>query len=118
MTRLFAFAFWCAAAFAFVMAVLPHPPQVPLNPTDKIQHIAAFSCLAVLGSLGYPRLPMLRLAAGLCAFGALIEIVQLIPVLQRDSDVADWAADTAAIAVTLLVVRVWLALRARRAEGS
>jgi VanZ family protein len=97
--------FWAAACFAFVMAVLPHPPQVPGEPNDKVQHIVAFATLSLLGSFAYPRTALLRLLAGLSLFGAFIEVVQAIPVLHRDTDVLDWLADTVAVVVMLLIVR-------------
>ncbi|MFL6721856.1 MAG: hypothetical protein ACJ8FT_08670 [Sphingomonas sp.] len=97
--------FWAAAVFAFVMAVLPHPPEVPGHPNDKIQHIAAFATLALLGSYAYPATALTRLLVRLSLFGAAIEAVQAIPALHRDSDVLDWLADTAAAAAILLIVR-------------
>jgi VanZ family protein len=103
--------FWAAACFAFVMAVLPHPPQVPGEPNDKVQHIVAFATLSLLGSFAYPRTALLRLLAGLSLFGAFIEVVQAIPVLHRDTDVLDWLADTVAVVVMLLIVR-WRRSRA------
>lgn len=103
--------FWGAALFAFLMAVLPHPPQLPGQPGDKIQHIAAFATLALLGAWAYARAP-LRLLAGLALFGALIEIVQAVPALNRDSDVVDWLADTVAAGLVLAIV-YWR----RRASG-
>ncbi len=99
--------FWAAVGFAFVMAVLPHPPQVPGEPNDKVQHVVAFATLALLGSFAYPRTSLLKLLVSLSLFGALIEVVQAIPALQRDSDVLDWLADTAAAAAVLLLVRWW-----------
>ena len=107
--------FWAAAALAFVMAVLPQPPQLPGDPNDKIQHIAAFLTLAVLAGLAYPRTSALRLLAGLSLFGALIEVVQAIPSLHRDSDPVDWIADTLAAALALAFVIWW---RARRRRSS
>jgi hypothetical protein len=104
-------AFWIAACFAFVMAVLPHPPEVPGQPNDKVQHIAAFAALAVLGSFAYPRTALVRLFIGLSLFGALIEVVQAIPALRRDSDILDWLADTMAVAVVLGIV--WWSRRRR-----
>jgi VanZ family protein len=89
------------------MAVLPHPPEVPGQPNDKVQHIIAFATLAALGSFAYPRIGLMRLLAGLSLFGAVIEVVQAIPALQRDSDVWDWVADTAAVAAVLALVWVW-----------
>lgn len=113
MERLLKVAFWAAALFAFVMAVLPHPPALPGEVSDKIQHVAAFATLAVLGSAAYPRAMPLRLLAGLSAFGALIEVVQAIPVLHRDSDVIDWIADTVAVLVVLALLAGWRRLRVR-----
>ena len=99
--------FWLATCFAFVMAVVPHPPELPGEPNDKVQHIIAFATLALLGSFAYPRTALIRLLAGLSLFGALIEVVQAIPMLHRDSDLLDWLADTIAVLVVLLVVRRW-----------
>ena len=110
------FLFWSAAVFAFVMAVLPHPPQVPGALSDKVQHIVAFACLALLGSVAYPWLRPLTLVIALSAFGALIEVVQLIPGLHRDADSRDWLADTAAVAVMVLAISVWR--RTRRLRDS
>ena len=97
-------AFWTAASFAFVMAVLPHPPEVPGEPNDKVQHIIAFATLAALGTFAYPRITLVRLLAGLSLFGAFIEVVQAIPALHRDCDIWDWVADTIAVAVVLGLV--------------
>jgi len=104
--------FWAAFVFAFVMAVLPHPPEVPGEPNDKLQHIAAFATLALLSSFAYPATGLVRLLVRLSLFGALIELVQAIPSLHRDSDVKDWIADTLAAAAVLLLVWWW---RGRRA---
>jgi VanZ family protein len=98
--------FWSAACFAFVMALLPHPPEVPGHPNDKVQHIAAFATLALLGSFAYPRAALTKLLLWLSLFGAFIELVQAIPALHRDSDVLDWLADTAAAGAILLLVRL------------
>jgi hypothetical protein len=89
------------------MALLPHPPQLPGNPSDKIQHVAAFATLGLLGFYAYPRLSALRLVAALSVFGALIEIAQAIPLVHRDSDPLDWLADTAACLVIILPLRWW-----------
>ena len=64
MPRLLRIPFWFAAAFTFVMAALPQPAQIPGEPSDKILHIVAFACLALLGSLAYPRLSALNLLIG------------------------------------------------------
>ena len=105
--------FWAAAVFALAMALLPHPPRIPGDPSDKIQHVAAFLTLGFLGSLAYPRAPALRLIVGLSLFGAFIEVAQAIPVLHRDSDPLDWVADTVACTVVVLTVRRWRHRRRR-----
>ena len=63
--------------------------------------------LAVLGSFAYPATALVQLLLRLSLFGAMIEVVQAIPALHRDSDVLDWLADTAAVLVVLLIVRWW-----------
>ena len=108
--------FWAAAIFAFVMAVLPHPPELPGNPSDKLQHIAAFAILGVLGAWAYADMSILPLFAGLSVFGAAIELVQAIPALHRDCDIKDWIADTLACGLVLLVIRWWRIRRQREAS--
>ena len=120
MTRLLRFAFWAAAAFAFTMAVLPHPPHLPGDPSDKVQHMVAFAVLAGLAAAAYGKAPLLRIGLGLSAFGALIEIVQLIPALHRWGHALDWVADTAAAALVLAGVGLWrlrLVSQGRRGPG-
>jgi hypothetical protein len=89
------------------MALIPHPPPLPGDPSDKVQHMVAFATLGVIGSFAYPRISSLWLIAGLSIFGALIEVAQAIPALHRDSDPLDWFVDTLACAFALLVVRWW-----------
>ena len=101
MTFLLRAAFWAALLFAFVMAVLPHPPNIPGAPSDKILHVTAFSVLALLAPLAYRAAPLVRIGLLLSAFGAVIEVVQTIPSLHRDGDWVDWVADTAALAAVL-----------------
>ena len=102
---LFRIIFWAALIFAVMMAVLPKPPHTPIDQFgDKFEHIAAFATLALLGSLGYARVPLLRIGERLSFLGALIEVAQSIPALHRDCDIRDWIADTIAIAVVLGLV--------------
>lgn len=99
--RLLRLAFWAALLFALVMALLPKPPPIPGQPSDKIQHIAAFATLSALAAAAWPRASLLRMALLLCAFGAAIELFQLIPPLHRDGNFMDWIADCAAVAIVL-----------------
>jgi len=110
--RAIKFLFWAAVLFTLVMALIPHPFAVPGDPSDKVQHMLAFAVLACLGSLAYPRRG-LRIAFGLIAFGAAIELLQMIPALHRDPELADWAVDIAAAMAVLVALR--LLFRARTA---
>lgn len=101
MRRLLPWVFWAATVFTFVMAVLPHPPQLPGEPVDKVQHILAFAVLTALACLAWPAASRLRVLLALAGFGALIEIVQAVPMLHRSADWRDWLADTAAILAVL-----------------
>lgn len=106
-------AFFVAAAFAFVMALLPHPPSVPLVKGDKLQHMLAFFTLAGLAAAGWQRRGALSLFVALAIFGAAIELFQAIPALHRDADVMDWLADMAATLVGLGLARLVLLLIAQ-----
>jgi VanZ family protein len=110
--------FWSAVVCAFAMAVLPHPPLVPEALSDKVQHMLAFACLALLGSLAYPRLAVIRLVLALIAFGALIELVQLVPALHRDADSRDWLVDTAAVVATVVAILGCRRVRARQGRAA
>lgn len=95
---------FAAALFAFVMAILPHPPQLLLyNPGDKVQHMVTFAVLAALARLAYPQAAGFAIFVRLSAFGAAIEVVQAIPALHRDADIWDWIADSGAILAVLVV---------------
>lgn len=93
-----------AALFALVMASLPQPPQLPGQPSDKLQHIVAFVVLTLLSRTSYPTARPVIIFASLAAFGAVIEIVQRIPFLHRETSVVDWVVDCLAITATLGVL--------------
>ena len=114
MIRLFRLAFWFAAGFAFAMAIAPHPPELPVS--DKIQHMTAFAVLTLLGCIAYPNWPRIRLIAGLIGFGGLIEIVQMVPALHRDSQWSDWFADIAAVLVALVIATITHRVRITRSD--
>ena len=95
--------FALATLFAVTMAVLPHPPKVPIE-GDKYQHMLAFGVLTILCVIAYPKAELLRLGERLSFLGAMIELVQSVPALHRDCDIMDWVADTAIIIGVLAVV--------------
>jgi VanZ family protein len=97
-----------AAAFTLVMALLPKPPQMPLQPGDKTLHMLAFATLGVLAAAGWRDRSVALLFAGLAGFGAFIEIAQAIPALGRDPQWSDWIADMAAAILALGATRMFL----------
>ena len=114
MVRFYRFAFWLAALFAFVMATLPYPVEFPTS--DKVQHMAAFFVITLLGCAGYRGLPRVKLMLAMFAFGAMIELVQLVPELHRDSEWSDWLADIVAVLAALAVAHLAERQRAARAD--
>lgn len=100
-------AFVVAALLVFVMAALPHPPRIPGQPSDKILHMLAFATLGALATFGFRAQSAVRLFVALTIFGGAIELVQAIPMLHRDSELADLLADMAAAGAALAATR-WL----------
>ncbi|MBC2665969.1 hypothetical protein H7F51_10565 [Novosphingobium flavum] len=97
--------FWLAMAGATTLAVMPRQPVLPTDVLgDKFNHMLAFTVMAVLAFLGWPAVSRLKVVFRLSVLGALIEVVQAIPAVHRDSDARDWVADTVAVLVVALVL--------------
>ncbi len=96
--------FWLALVFAFVMAVLPKPPKTPLDQLgDKVMHMIAFATLAGLAMAAFGREARWKILERLAFLGAVIEVIQSIPWLNRTCDVRDWLADVLAVVVAVLI---------------
>lgn len=93
--------FVAAILFTSFSALAPPAHTLHLVPWDKAQHFIAFYVLSVLAAAAFPRARPVSIAAALSAFGALIEVVQGLAIVNRDRDVWDWVADTIAIAAAL-----------------
>ena len=101
-------AFFAALLFTFYSAVIPPQHAVQLVPWDKAEHFIAFYALTGLAAAAFPRRHLLVIALALSGFGALIEIVQGLPIVHRDKDIWDWVADTLAIGAALApMLLVW-----------
>jgi VanZ family protein len=105
MTQLLRLAFWAAALFAFVMATLPQP-MIELSSSDKVQHMIAFLVLTLLGSAAYRGFSRVKLMLAMIAFGAVIELAQMVPQLHRDAEWSDWLADILAVLLGLAVAHL------------
>ena len=105
--------FWVLMAIALVMALLPKPPKLPIDQFgDKFAHMLAFAALAGEANLAWPNRSRWTIGLWLSAFGAAIELLQMISVLHRDRDIRDWVADSVAIVVATVAARLLLALHA------
>ncbi len=90
------------------LALTPAPPRQADLGWDKLNHLAAFSALAVVAVLGRCG-PYSRIAGALLAYGGLIEALQaFIP--NRSGEWADLLADAVGIALGLLLVTGLLSL--------
>ena len=108
--RLCQILFWAALIFTFVYAEMPRADAPQLMSSDKSDHVLAFYGLAILAAAAFPRSRLAILALLLSGFGAMIELVQALPIVNRDADFWDWVADTIGIASAfgpLILVR-WL----------
>ena len=81
------------------LALSPHPPRI--FAWDKFEHGAAFMALTFAFWAAYPTLRLRWVALILSGFGALIEILQGIPAIHRDSSFFDWCADSVAIVLAI-----------------
>ncbi len=115
LTRLAKLAFFAALLFTFYSAVIPPQHALQLVPWDKAEHFIAFYGLTGLAAAAFPKRHIIAIAVLLSGFGALIEIVQGLPMVHRDKDFWDWVADTLAITAALspMLLVPW-----RRAAGS
>jgi hypothetical protein len=105
--RLAKVAFWLALAFALTMAVLPKPPHLPIDRLgDKFAHMLAFATLAGLAMVAFGRAAQWKIIERLCFTGAMVELVQSIPGLNRTCDINDWIADSGAVLVASFVARL------------
>ena len=93
---------WAAVAVAYVAAILPHDEAPTLGGSDKLDHMAAFFTISLLGRLGYQGISTGRILGLAAAFGALIEVSQMVPFIHRDAQFGDWVADVAASLLGLL----------------
>jgi len=89
--------FVLAMTMVSILALLPREIAVHLSSSDKIDHFAAFAVLMMLGQLAFSARFHIALGLGLIGFGALIELLQAVPGLNRSPDLLDWLVEIAAV---------------------
>ncbi|TWG89124.1 VanZ family protein [Cupriavidus gilardii J11] len=108
--------FWLCLAAVLTLALLPPATPMPTTGWDKSNHLLAFATLLVLGRQAYPTRAW-TLAAGLLAYGGLIEWLQsLTP--YRYADWSDLLADAVGMAVGWALYAVARGIGQRRRHGS
>ena len=105
--------FWAALALTFMGAILPADLAPQIFHWDKAEHFVAFYVLAIFAAAAYSRQGLFFLGASLSGVGALIELIQALPLVHRDADFKDWVADTVAITAALAPIvlnrwRIWM----------
>ncbi|MEJ2611179.1 MAG: VanZ family protein [Candidatus Thiodiazotropha sp.] len=93
-TLLFRIALGVALVVISYLAFTPLDIPIISNLNDKVSHIAAFFCLALLADFSWPEMPWnLPKALSLITYGFFIEVVQaFLPF--REFSLWDMAADT------------------------
>lgn len=83
------------------LALAPKPPPELSTGWDKLNHLLAFAALAVVSVMAFARARW-RIAAGLLAYGGLIEVLQSFTPT-RVAEPVDLLADGLGIAIGLLL---------------
>jgi len=107
-------AFWFTLIVVLVLALWPgHRGPPTLLGWDKLEHIAAFATLAVLGRFAYPGLARVWLALGLTGVGIAIELLQMIEMINRVASIYDVGANSVGILAGLAAASAaaWTARR-------
>lgn len=102
-----------AVAVLLYLCLAPSEGLPRVNLWDKAEHAIGWAVLTGSGLVLFPRQP-LRVMAFSVAFGALIEVLQGLPVIHRDSDIKDWLADLVGAAVAYGLFRLLVPARRRR----
>jgi len=90
--------------FALAMAIVEPPACIPGDASLRVRHIGAFVILSALAAWAYPRTSFLAIFILLTLFRGMIELIQMIPTLNRSPEWIDWLIDSAVVALTLFIV--------------
>jgi hypothetical protein len=94
--------FWITIIFTFVEAIVPPEHALRIFAWDKAEHFSAFYALTILALFAFPARSWIVIGLALAALGGMIELIQALPLVGRDCDIRDWAADLIAISAALL----------------
>jgi VanZ family protein len=112
--------YWVVLFISTHMPASGLPSEPPFPHADKLVHLGGYAVLAFVAAAAWTwrRTLFLRdyliLLAGLSSYGVLDEALQMLPAVQRNADVLDWAADTTGAAVGLAAFALAAAYARRR----
>jgi VanZ family protein len=116
--RLWLVSGWILVVLAVIASIIP-PTDLPQigGVSDKLEHVVAYSALALWFAGIYPksRYPMIGIA--LLVMGIVVEGLQGAMNLGRDADMRDVYANTIGIVSGLLLALIWLGGWAQRVEA-
>lgn len=104
MTRIGLAGFWKAAGWLLVLAIIalsltPAPPQIDIENSDKLGHLATYALVTLWFAQPYTGLRQrIWLALGMVALGIALEYAQRATGY-RSFEVADMAADVLGVAI-------------------
>jgi VanZ family protein len=102
--------FLAAVVFTLYAALAPGDDKFSLIPWDKAKHFIVFYGLTFLATIALPRSRLWKIGVVLLGFGVAIELLQALPVINRDCDPFDVLADLCGIGFYCgpIIVNQWL----------
>ena len=89
--------FIAAVAFTLYAALAPGDDTAGLIPWDKAKHFIVFYGLTFLATVALPKSRFWKIAVALLGLGIAIELLQALPIINRDCDIFDVFADICGI---------------------
>tara|TARA_R110000824_G_scaffold37547_3_gene115450 strand:- start:812 stop:1174 length:363 start_codon:yes stop_codon:yes gene_type:complete len=112
--NIFRILFWLLLGIILVISIMPAGDAPTVFANDKLNHGLAFFTLSLMARLLWTRTNAAILFVLLMIFGGGIELLQLSMGFGRDADWMDFAADVGAIALGILVGKLFWSLKSKR----
>ncbi|HEX2493388.1 MAG TPA: VanZ family protein [Steroidobacter sp.] len=108
---------WLLVVLAITASLLPGQRLPPTGVNDKLEHMAAYTVLALWFAGIYPRSRYVALAVALFLMGVVVEFAQGAMHLGRERDLRDVIANSAGISLGLSIAVLRLGGWAQRLEA-
>lgn len=108
---------WVFIVCAIITSLLPVQKLPPTGMSDKLEHTIAYSLLTVWFTGVYPRSSYVRIGLAMLALGIAIEFAQGAMPFGRQMDFRDVIANSAGIAVGLVIAWIGIGGWAQRFEA-